>query len=207
MGKIYNMRAVEYNFMMSLLKLLNDNIPNVAKEYNINNTTISILPSYPANLTDIEKPSIIVRKVDTDQSKIGLGNVLGQYFDSDSNGYVDVFAKCHNILMQFDILSDNNINRLLYESMVSDGIFNSISFNGGTIGFYDFLEDIDNPKLVGNIKLIGNPTITDIDDTESSNKNYIGIIRHKFKIIQTVIPIQEYVDLSKWIKQTCKIIL
>ncbi len=207
MSKIYNMRAIEYNFMMTILKLLSDRLPAVATEYGIKkNTTIPVLPAYPANLTDIEKPSIIVRKVDTDQYKIGLGNVLGQYYDQELRGYVDVVAKCHKPLLQFDVVASNNTDRLLYESMISDGIFNQISFNeSGTIDFYDFIADINNPQLVGNAKLIGDPSITDLDDTQSTNDNYIGIIRHKFKIIQTVIPVQEYVDLSKWMKQTYKI--
>lgn len=206
MSKIYNMRAIEYNFMMTILKLLNDRLPSIANEYGIRNTTIPILPAYPANLTDIEKPSIIVRKVDTDQYKVGIGNVLGQYYDPGLRGYVDVVGKCHKPLLQFDVVAGNNTDRLLYESIISDGIFNQISFNeSGIIDFYDFITDIDNPQLVGNAKLIGDPTITDLDDTESTNNNYIGIIRHKFSIIQTVIPTQEYVDLSKWMKQTYKI--
>lgn len=206
MSKIYNMRAIEYNFMMTILKLLNDRLPSIANEYGIRNTAIPILPAYPANLTDIEKPSIIVRKVDTDQYKVGIGNVLGQYYDPELRGYVDVVGKYHKPLLQFDVVAGNNTEKLLYESMILDGIFNQISFNeNGIIDFYDFITDINNPQLVGNAKLIGDPTITYLDDTESTNDNYIGIIRHKFSIIQTVIPIQEYVDLSKWMKQTYKI--
>ena len=76
---IVNMRAIEYNMLKTMLKLLNDRLPSIANEYNIKNREIPVLPAYPADLTGMKKPSIIVRKVDTRQSKIGLGNVLGQY--------------------------------------------------------------------------------------------------------------------------------
>ena len=47
----------------------------------------------------------------------------------------------------------------------------------------------------------------DMHEDYSSNNYHIGVIRRSINIIQTVIPEQEYVDLSKWIKQTYKIIV
>ena len=204
---IKNMRAIEYNTLKTMVKLLMDRLPDIAKEYNIKYADIPILPSYPADLTDLEKPSIIVRKVDTRQSKIGLGNVLGQYFDTDIGGYVDVVGKRHDTMIQFDIVTANNSDRLLFESMIYDDIFNKISYEeNGKITLYDFTSTSNsNPTPMGKIQLIGEPSIRNLSDVDSSNLNYIGIIRHDFALIQTVIPKQEHVDLSKWIKQTYKI--
>ncbi len=205
---IVNMRAIEYNMLKTMLKLLNDRLPSIANEYNIKNREIPVLPAYPADLTGMKKPSIIVRKVDTRQSKIGLGNVLGQYFNPEVRGYSDVVGKRHDIMMQFDVATASNTERALFESMLSDDLFNKISFEeNGKFSLYDFTEDDENPKEIGIVHLIGDPTVTNVIDKDSTNENYIGAVRHSFAIIQTVIPTQEYVDLSKWIKQTYKIMI
>lgn len=201
---IKNMRAIEYNTLKTMVKLLTDRLPEVAKEYNIKYSNIPVLPSYPANLTDLKKPSIIVRKVDTRQSKIGLGNVLGQYFDTEIGGYTDVVGKRHDMMIQFDVVTSSNTDRAVFESMVSDDIFNKISYEeNGRITLYDFTTDDLTP--IGVIKLIGDPSIQNLHDVSSSNNDYFGVIRQNFSLIQTVIPKQEYVDLSKWIKQTYRI--
>lgn len=205
---IVNMRAIEYNMLKTMLKLLNDRLPSIANEYNIKNREIPVLPAYPADLTGMKKPSIIVRKVDTRQSKIGLGNVLGQYFNPEVRGYSDVVGKRHDIMVQFDVATASNTERALFESMLSDDLFNKIAFEeNGKFSLYDFTEDDENPKEIGIVHLIGDPTVTNVIDKDSTNENYIGAVRHSFAIIQTVIPTQEYVDLSKWIKQTYKIIV
>lgn len=204
---IKNMVAVEYNLFMTLLKLFNDKLPSVANEYNIKGIEIPVCPAYPANLTDIKKPSIIVRKVDTRQSKVGLGNVLGQFFSRDIGGYSDLVGKRYDAMFQFDTVTSGNVDRLLFESIISD-ILNDIAFNNsGNIDFLDFTGDQNNPEVTGRIKLIGDPTTTDVFDEDSTNKYYIGSVRHRFALIQTIVPKQEYVDLSKWIKQTYTIIL
>jgi hypothetical protein len=205
---IVNMRAIEYNMLKTMLKLLNDRLPSIANEYNIKNREIPVLPAYPADLTGMKKPSIIVRKVDTRQSKIGLGNVLGQYFNPEVRGYSDVVGKRHDIMVQFDVATASNTERALFESMLSDDLFNKIAFEeNGKFSLYDFTEDDENPKEIGIVHLIGDPTVTNVIDKDSTNENYIGAVRHSFAIIQTVIPTQEYVDLSKWIKQTYKIMI
>ena len=202
---IKNMRAIEYNTLKTMVKLLADRLPAIAQEYNIKYVDIPILPSYPADLTDLKKPSIIVRKVDTRQSKVGLGNVLGQYYDNELGGYVDVVGKYHDTMIQFDIVTSNNSDRLLFESMISDDIFNKIAYDeSGRFALYDFTTGGE-PTQMGQIQLIGDPSVDNIHDKNSTNNNYVGIIRHNFELIQTVIPKQEYVDLSKWIKQTYKI--
>lgn len=203
---IVNMRAIEFNMLKTMLKLLSDRLPDIANEYNIKNREIPILPAYPANLTNMKKPSIIVRKVDTRQSKVGLGNVLGQYFNPKIKGYSDVVGKRHDMMIQFDVATASNTERALFESMISEDLFNKIAFDeNGKFALYDFTANDESPQEIGIIHLIGNPTITNVIDKDSSNENYIGAIRHKFAVIQTVIPTQEYVDLSKWIKQHIEI--
>lgn len=201
---IKNMKAIEYNVFKTVLKLLSDRLPEIAKEYNLKYVDIPVLPSYPADLTDLKKPSIIVRKVNTDQSKVGLGNVLGQYFDNELNGYVDVVGKRHDMMVQFDIVTSNNSDKLLFESMISDDIFNKISYDeNGRFALYDFTAN--DLSEMGQIHLIGDPLIDGIEVKDKSNVNYVGIVRHNFALIQTIKPKQEYVDLSKWIKQTYRI--
>ena len=201
---IRKMRAIEYNTLMTLLKLLLDRVPILADEYGIKDANIPILPEYPSDLTDLEKPSIIMRKVDTRQSKVGLGNVLGQYYDEDLGGYVDVVGKIHDIMVQFDIVSSNNTNVSLLQSLIADDILNAISFEeNGKITLYDFTEDINNPPGMGYIKLIGDPHVVTVDDDDNSTTlDHFGVVRHNFSILQAVVPKQEYVDLSKWIRQT-----
>lgn len=201
---IRKMRAIEYNTLMTLLKLLLDRVPIIANDYGMGGINIPILPEYPSDLTDLEKPSIIMRKVDTRQSKVGLGNVLGQHYDNELGGYVDVVGKIHDIMVQFDIVSSNNTNVSILQSLIADDILNKISFEeNGKITLYDFIDDINNPTEMGYIKLIGDPHVVTVsDDDRSTTLDHFGVVRHNFSILQAVVPKQEYVDLSKWIRQT-----
>ena len=201
---IRKMRAIEYNTLMTLLKLLLDRVPIIANDYGMGGINIPILPEYPSDLTDLEKPSIIMRKVDTRQSKVGLGNVLGQHYDNELGGYVDVVGKIHDIMVQFDIVSSNNTNVSILQSLIADDILNKISFEeNGKITLYDFIDDINNPTEMGYIKLIGDPHVVTVsDDDKSTTLDHFGVVRHNFSILQAVVPKQEYVDLSKWIRQT-----
>jgi hypothetical protein len=97
---------------------------------------------------------------------------------------------------------------LLLESIIAEDIFGKIEYEeSGTIKFLDFTKDINNPTETGRMKLIGNTIMYDMHEDYSSNNYHIGVIRRSINIIQTVVPEQEYVDLSKWIKQTYKIIV
>lgn len=204
---VSTMTSIEYNFMKTLIYMLSTKLPSMLSSYNIGDY-IDVLPAYPSNLTDIKKPSIIIRKVDTNQSKIGLGNVLGQFWNTEINGYSDVVGKLHDFLIQIDILTDNNGSRMMLESIIADNIFNMIAYeNQGKFALYDFTNGDNNKHPVGVVNLIGDPMIKDVIDKDSANDYYVGTIRHNFRILQTIVPHQEYVDLSKWIKQTYRIIL
>lgn len=204
----YRMRAIEWNTWRTIMKLLSDKLPTILPEYNMGGLSVVIAPSYPRDLSDMYKPSIIVRKVDIEQSSIAMGNFIGQLRD-DYSTYTDVSGICHNIIMQFDIVSSSNNQSSLLTSIVTEDIMNNaIIVDSGTLQLYDFTGDINNPTVMGSIKMIGTPSIAfDANSNSSVNQNndYIGIFRQKFMVIQTIIPKQEYVDLSKWMKQSITI--
>lgn len=197
----YKMHAIEYNLMMTMLKLLTDNMPGILSEYNFN-SKIDIKPSYPRDISKMEKPSIIVRKVQTDQYKIGMGNVLGQIFDGDT--YNDVSGICHDIMVQFDVVANGNTQMYLITSMLAEDLFNNIiMFESGKMQLYDFTADVNNPTKMGVITVSDPPNISYIPDgitRPNLNDDYISAVRLVFTVIQEIIPKQEYVDLSKWIK-------
>ena len=194
---------------MTLLKLLTDRLPPILKEYNIN-TDVHIEPSYPRDLTNMFKPSIIVRRVDTERYKLGMGNVLGQLFEK--NIYSDMTGIMHDIMIQFDIIANGNTHNLLLTSILGENIFEDIIINdGGKIQLYDFTKDINSPSEMGVITVRGVPNVTYIQDgtlKPSLNNDYISATRLTFTIIQEIKPNQDYVDLDRWIKikQTINVI-
>lgn len=197
----YRMHAIEYNVMMTLLKLLTDKLPPMLSEYNIGGE-IHIEPSYPRDLTNMFKPSIIVRRVDTDQYKLGMGNVLGQLFEDDS--YHDIFGIGHDLMIQFDVVANSNTQNMLLTSLLGEGIFNDIIVGeSGKLQLYDFTGDANNPTEMGIITIADVPNVTYIPDGLSRpnlNNDYISATRLIFTVIQEVRPRQDYVDLGKWIR-------
>ena len=67
---IDKIRCIDYNILMTLIKLFSDKIPDITSLYNLNNISIDILPSYPRDLSKFNKPSIIIQKVATTQGAI-----------------------------------------------------------------------------------------------------------------------------------------
>lgn len=197
--KIVNMKAIEYNILKTVLQLLVDRVPDIAREYGVKHSEIQIAPSYPSDLTKIKKPSIIVRKVDTEQHKVGFGGIAGHYLNED-NAWVDVLGKFHCVMMQFDIVTANNTDRELLKSVIADGIINQIQYQElNAIALKDYTQD-GNPE-VGIVKLIGDPKIRNLDNIVPTDSKYVGVVRQQFNVIQTILPKYEYVDLTKWIKQ------
>lgn len=205
----YKMHAIEYNVYMTLLKLLSDKMPDILKAYNLHDD-IHIEPAYPRDITNMFKPSIIMRRVDTVQYKVGFGNALGQIFDQ---GILkDVDGVGHEFLVQFDTVCNGNIQNLMIVSMLKEDLFNDTMINSaGKIQLYDFTGNEKNPTEMGVLKMMDFPQIVHFqyDDLArpTLNNDYKSVIRVTFTVIQEVLPKQEYVDLSKWIKihQTIKI--
>lgn len=194
----YKMHAIEYNTLMTLLKLLTDDMPNILGEYNIGK--VNVIPAYPRDITKMTKPSIIVRRVDTERSKVGMGNVIGQLFEDDT--YSDMYGIRHDIMVQFDVIANNNTQTTLLTSILCD-MLSDIVIGGGKIQLYDFTLDINNPSKMGVMKMLDAPSTTYIPDNLSRpnmNSDYISASRTDFTIIQEIKPKQDYVNLGKWLK-------
>lgn len=194
---VKTMKSINYNMLMTLLKLFGDTVPTISSEYNFNQD-IQVVPSYPNDLTKIEKPSIVIREVGSDICSIGMGRVLGQHYDTDVDSYSDVYGNKYDMLYQFDAVAHNNSSLALLTSMICDGVLiNLLCNNNGKFDILDFTAQGNPP--IGTVSIIGEPSVSNI---YSANKEFINAIRCRFALIQTVMPQQEYVDLSKWIKQS-----
>ena len=209
---IKKIRSVDYNTMMSLMKLLSDRLPKLLSDYGINKDTyVDILPAYPRDLTKLSMPSIIVRKVDSEQSKVCVDNFIGQYYEKSSNTLMDVKAIRHDVCFQFDVIAPSNSLVMCISSAINEGIFDDILINeNGYITFYDFIDDIDNPEDVGTLCMIGVPREANLSSwkisvQEPTINEHAALIRQDLALIQTFIPKQEFVDLSLWVKQHIKI--
>jgi hypothetical protein len=198
------MVAIEFNTWNTIIKMLMDRLPLILPQYNVNvSRPIDILPAYPRDLTKANKPSIIVRKAGTSSDKLSMDNFIGQYFDSDTNTLSDVKGVSYDITSQIDVFSDSNIQSSLLMSIITEEIFNQILLSDDSRGkfpLYDFTADYNNPTVMGTVTMLG---MSDITGMLASNRNndYITIIRNRFNVVQTVVPSQELIDLSKWIKQ------
>jgi hypothetical protein len=133
-----------------------------------------------------------------------MDNFIGQYYDVNVGSLVDVKGIGYNQMVQFDAYGDSQSQSLLLASMVADDVLNSILLNDTTCGrfqLFDFTGGVDNPVAMGVVKILD---VSGINSLSASNKNndYTSIIRTEFDVIQTVVPQQQFVDLSKWIKVT-----
>ena len=203
-NSIQNMKSVDYNLFMTLLKMFDDKLPAILEAYGMGSTVITVAPSYPRDMSNLCKPSIIIRKVDVVQSKVAMGNFIGQSF-TDVDGYKDVYGMNYDEIYQLDILANGNDEVELITSMVIDDIFNDIIINDSAkFPLYDFVGKINTPVEVGVVTIAESLGVVNLKDISKSNINndYMNALRQSFNIIQTIIPQQASVDLSKWIKQT-----
>lgn len=202
------MKAINYNILMTLMELVKTESQSVAGDYGINNTKLTILPAYPRDLSKMTKPSIIVQMVDLSQSKLGMTGFAGQFRDDD-NTISDVYAIEHSGDYQIDIVADSNISCALITAMVTEGILNTQSIiNNGKIKLFDFTSnqhtDIGVIKLISSIDIVSNDSSTFnrsvYDGYRDRNHDYITSARFGVSVIQSILPTQDYVDLSKWLK-------
>lgn len=205
---VKKMLAIEYNMWMSLISLLKTKLGALSLDYIglPNLSKIDVLPSYPRNLTKFTKPSIIVQKVNTDQSAIGFGGFIGQYYDEIQNAMLDAYGIEHKTLFQIDINGDSNTDRSLISSILSDEVFNPFLTYSNKIDVYNYTKSFTNPTLMGYAKFGKTIDITDISSDQ--NHDYVTAIRIDTTINQVMVPDnQTLIDLSKWIKinQTIKL--
>jgi hypothetical protein len=190
---IATMRAIEFNTWMSFIAMTKG-VACVANDY-IVVPNGNILPEYPRDLTTFKKPSIIIQKVASDVSATCFNNgFIGQVFDDTQNAYVDVYSRKHEMEFQYDLFGDTNTQNGMLESLVVDKILNG----GESITIYDFVSNPNTPTPMGIARLKNNLDIIPLDATK--DYNYRTAIRFYSEVIQTVIPQQEFVDLSKWMK-------
>jgi hypothetical protein len=194
------MKAIQYNAWMSIMDMLTKQIPSIAGNYGMSGVNIEIVPSYPKDLSTFHKPSIIVQRVSTNTVGVGMGNVLGTYFDAENNAIYDVFGMDHKITFQINIDATSNEQCSLMDAMVTEGILHRILYADDPLELilYDYTGDIDHPVQVGRMTLDN-----DIDGmvmSSNDNRDYVTVIRIDVTIIQHIVPQQELIDLSKGIK-------
>lgn len=206
--EINRIRSIEYNSLMSTMKLLADRLPDLMRDYGIDKRLIiDILPAYPRDLTKLQMPSIVVRRVDNTQSKLAIDGFIGQLYDSGDNSLNDIKAVRHDIMIQFDILAATNTQTAGIVGMLSEGIFDMIMlWEGGYVPFYDFTTDRQHPVECGTLCMIGAPREVNLSSwrisvQEPTINEHATLLRQTFAIVQTIVPKTEYVDLSLWLKQ------
>lgn len=197
MAKIPYMHAIDFNVLMTLLAMTRENVAKLEVTKYVTVPKENVLPQFPRDLTKFKKPSIIIQKVATEQSNLCFGHgYLGQMFDEEQDALVDVYSRQYEMELQYDIFADTNRQESLLTSLVSEGF---IDFNR-EIPLLDFTGDENNPTEMGAAKVHGDINIIPMGSNE--NNDYRTAIRFYLNIIQTVIPVEEFVDLAKWIKVT-----
>ncbi len=191
---VKTMRSVDFNAWMTMIGLTRQIVcSDIFKQY-ITIDPESILPEFPRDLAKFKKPSIIIQKIATDISDIGFSNgYMGQVYDEESNQYLDVNGRYHKLTFQYDIFANNNNDVAILESAIVDEIL-----GGSNIDIYDYVSSLTNPAVIGVAKLTNDIDITPLDAAE--NYDYRTIIRFYLDIVQSIISVQDTVDLSKWIK-------
>lgn len=189
------MRAIEFNTWMTLLSMTSKiACSSIDNEY-IVVPNGNILPEYPRDLTGFKKPSIIIQKVASDVSATCFNHgFIGQVFDNTQNARVDINSRKHEMEFQYDVFGDTNTQNSMLESLIVDKILDS----GKDITIYDFVGNVKHPTPMGVATLTDNLDIVPLDSTKEYN--YRTAIRFYLRVIQTIVPKQEFVDLSKWIK-------
>ena len=204
------MMAIEYNMWMSIIKLIEDSMRSLSEQYDgiSDMSKIPVLPAYPRNLTNFTKPSIIVQKVSTDNAPICFGGYIGKYHDYESNSELDVFGVNYESTYQIDVCGDSNTQRSLITAILTDTLFNNIRFiNNGQVDIYNYALSLNNPQLMGYAKLDPLIDVQNLDKKYRSdneyklyNYDYTTAIRFDISMLQVIVPNQNLVDLTKWIK-------
>ena len=204
------MMAIEYNMWMSIIKLIDDTIKSSSVVYDgfNNDADIPVLPAYPRNLTNFTKPSIIVQKVSTDNAPICFGGFIGQYYDEEKNETKDVFGVNYESTYQIDVCGDSNTQRSLITATITDELLNHIRFScGGQMKVYNYAQSLEEPPFMGYAKLDQFIDVQNLDKKYRSdneyklyNYDYTTAIRFDISMLQVIVPEQNLVDLTKWIK-------
>lgn len=210
---IIKMMAIEYNILLSIMKLIDNTIKSSIGTYDcLSKLNVPVLPAYPRNLTNFTKPSIIVQKVGTDNEQICFGGFIGQYQIDDMQ--LDAYGTNYESTYQIDVCGDNSTQKSLLVAILMDEMFNNIRFNNcGQIEIHNYALSQNNPQLMGYAKLDQDIDIQDIDrkyraenEYKPSNYDYVTAIRFDVSMLQVIVPDnQKMIDLTKPIKITQRV--
>lgn len=197
---IKTMKAIDYNLWMSIIDNTMARIAATAPEYNIVNINIDVLPSYPKDLTKMRKHSIIIQKVIGNSDAIGLGNVVGEYYDISTDTISDVLGVEYNMLFQANIHASTNTECSIMTSMFIDEVLRAsiIIDDPFQLILKDYITDRNNITDIGIISIEDDIDITNLSSND--NNDYMTAIRFNASVVQLIVPQQEYVDLSKAFK-------
>lgn len=188
------MRAIDFNLWMTIIALTKSRVNDSAIRQYITVPDKNILPEYPRDLSKFAKPSIIIQKVADDISDTCFDRgFIGQAYDEVENAMFDVHSKMHKLQYQFDVFADSNAQCSLITSMIVDDMFTDRN-----IQIMDYVGNIRTPIPMGVAKLFNEMDVIPMDASE--NYDYRTAIRFYMGVVQTIVPKQEYVDMSKWIK-------
>lgn len=188
---IKTMKFIDFNTWMTIIAMTRNTVDILNQYVKIGQD--DVLPEFPRDLAKFRKPSIIIQKVATDISDVGFGGYLGQHYDQQENQYTDVSGKYHDLTFQYDLFANNNNEIAMLESAIVDEVLCN-----SEITIYDHVTNLKNPDVVGIAKLSSDIDITPLD--AASNYDYRTAIRFYLNVIQTIVPKQDTINLTKWLK-------
>lgn len=188
-----SMKAVDFNLWMTIIAMTKNRLNSDDVKQYIVVPQGNVLPEYPRDLAKFAKPSIIIQKVADDIASSAFGGFIGQALDEESGAYIDVFGKTHELQYQFDVFGDTNTQCSLMTSFVIDDMFTGVD-----IPIMDYVTSLVSPPQMGVARLHNDMDVIPMDS--NNNSDYRTAIRFYMTVVQTIVPKQEFVDLSKWIK-------
>lgn len=192
MAMLETMKAIDFNLWMTLIARVRDIFDDPVVTQLVNVPEDQILPEYPRDLTDYQKPTIIVMRAGDSVTNL---NFLGQAYDEEQNLLYDVNGKLHDAEFQIDVFADTNWQMGLLTSALMENLFPSNQFV-----IYNWVRDLNNPPVQGTAKVL--PSMESIPLGSNRNNDYRMAIRFAMVAIQTIVPEPDIVDLAKWIKVT-----
>jgi len=200
---IQRMKCIEFNMLMSLHAYIASELMLVAGEYGINGVDINVVSAYAKDLTKFTKPSIIIQRVHTGSSSIGMGNVLGSYYDELDDRYFDVTGRVYESTIQLNVVCSTQTHCTQLISALSEGVLDKTVDvdNGIVIPLNDYTIDINAPQVIGRIDICDDLDILYM--ATDDNKDYTGIIRTEFRTVQSrIVNDRQFINLSKGIRYT-----
>lgn len=186
------MKAIDFNLWLTLIARIRELFEDQIISALISVPEDQVLPEYPRDLTQFQKPTIIVMRAGDGITNL---NFLGQAYDEEQNLLYDVSGKYHDMEFQIDIFADSNWQMGLLTSVIQDNLFKTNEFT-----ILNWVRDLENPPIQGTAKVM--PYMDVVPLGSNRNNDYRMAIRFSLTAIQTIVPEPDIVDLAKWIKIT-----